>query len=106
MVYGKKILARINRASSVEMSGIDSEKIHLQRNEAAMSEIASLIVGSESSLPYLADGHHFMMRRFMIFNFSEAALIHTIRSIPTFDNKTSPLAHDERYSPEGFFRLH
>jgi hypothetical protein len=29
------------------MSGIDSEKIHLQRNEAAMSEIASLIVGSE-----------------------------------------------------------
>ncbi len=38
---------RTNRTSSVEMSGIDSEKIHFQRNEAAMSEIASLIVGSE-----------------------------------------------------------
>jgi hypothetical protein len=45
-----------------------------------MSEIASLIVGSEKLTPSLADGHHFMMRRFMIFTFSEATLIRKIRS--------------------------
>ncbi len=31
----------------MDLSTIRAEKIHLQRNEAAMSEIASLIVGSE-----------------------------------------------------------
>jgi len=64
----------------VDLSTIRAEKIHLQRNEAAMSEIASLIVGSEKLTPSLVDGHHFMMRRFMIFTFSEATLIRKIRS--------------------------
>jgi len=54
---------------------IRAEKIHLQRNEAAMSKTALLIVGSENLTSIFGRCHHFMMRRFMIFTFSEATLI-------------------------------
>ena len=67
----------------MDLSTIRAEKIHLQRNEAAMSEIASLIVGSEKLTSIFGrwpSFHHFMTRRFMIFTFSEATLIRKIRS--------------------------
>jgi hypothetical protein len=64
----------------VDLPTIRAEKIHLQRNEAAMSEIASLIVGSEKLTSMFGRWPSFMMWKFMIFTFSEATLTRKIRS--------------------------